>query len=327
MLSAIVPTHNRPDLLTQCLETLMAQDVGPDELEIVVVDDGSRDDLHTVVVAASANRRFATHCERQPPSGLNVARNRGAGVARGEVLAFLDDDTLVDTGWARALVEAFESYPCAGVGGRVRLGLTGGLPQWVGEEERTMLTEYELGDEGRWLDLADGRWWLAEDPPPVGANCAVRRTEFVRVGGFLPGLDRRGRSLVSNGDSEFFLRLYARGGRLRYEPRASVTHCVPDERMTIPFFIRRHYAQGVSAELMAAIDGQVPDPARLTGLFRGLGGAGKVLCRDRIHGRSTIRGRFLAAYWTGRLLGRARARLFRNGRAATGTFPDAPSAR
>lgn len=298
MLSAIVPTHDRPEALSQCLRTLMTQRVAGDELEIVVIDDGSRADVAPVVADAAVGAPFLVRCERQPLAGLNAARNRGAAIARGELLAFLDDDTLVDPGWARALLDAFADHPCAAVAGRVRLQLAGPAPEWLAERERVMLAEYELGDDPRWLD---------EDPPPVGANCAVRSRDLHTVQGFRAGLDRRGRSLVSNGDSEFFLRVRASGGLLRYEPRASVIHCVPARRLTVQYFVRRNYSQGVSDELMAKLQGQDPDPPHVIPLLRGLGGAGKMICRDAVLGRSTAAGRFWGGYWAGRLLGKVRA--------------------
>src|ERR1700751_4328114 len=106
-LSAIIPTHDRPDQLRRCLETLCAQEVDPDQLELVVVDDGSIADVGRIVSELGDLAPISLRCERQDLSGLNAARNRGAAAAHGSVLAFLDDDTLVCPGWAQALVQAF----------------------------------------------------------------------------------------------------------------------------------------------------------------------------------------------------------------------------
>jgi GT2 family glycosyltransferase len=295
MLSAIVPTHDRAAVLTDCIKTLLAQEVAADELEIVVVDDGWDPNV-SALVAAFTDGPFEMRCERNRLIGLNGARNRGAAVARGEILAFLDDDTLAAPGWARAMLDAFAEYPCAAVGGRVSLGLAAAPPDWF-ENVTHHLAEYDLGEEP---------YWLADHPElipiPVGANFAVRRTEFDRVGGFRTGLDRLGRSLISNGDTEFLLRLRAGGGKLRYEPRASVIHRVPAERLTISYMVRRHYAQGVSDELVRSLQGRSPSLGHVGWLIRGLGGAGKMLCRDAVSGRSTAIGQFLASYWAGRLV-------------------------
>ncbi len=290
-LSAIVPTHNRPEVLRQCLQTLSEQDIDPATFEVIVVDDGSPSSIEPTVSEVSARAPIRMRCERQPLSGLNTARNRGVAAARGDVLAFLDDDTLVSSAWASALLAAFQDPDCAGVGGRVTLGLPGPAPRWLARRAH-YLAEYELGAEPRWLDA---------DPLPVGANCAVRRGDFDRVGGFRPGLDRIGRSLVSNGDTDFFRRLRATGARLRYEPAAGVIHVVPASRLTIRFFARRHWAQGISDELLLASDGA---PVALRHRLRLLGGIRDGLkgsVRDLVGGRGVLGGGFEAAYWAGRL--------------------------
>lgn len=307
MLSAIVPTHDRPVELANCLRTLQSQAIDASALEVIVVDDGSRSDIGSVVAALSAEGAIELRCERLELVGLNGARNHGASVARGELLAFLDDDTLVSPGWAAALVEAFASQPCAAVGGKVELQLAGPAPEWLASR-RYYLAEYDLGPEPRWLDgsLVDGR-----DSFPVGANCAVRRAEFDRLGGFRAGLDRIGGSLVSNGDTEFFRRLHAAGGRLRYEPQASVLHCVPRERLTAKYFARRYRAQGVSDELLRELEGERAGWRDRLELLRRLGREAKQLCKDLIRGRGSVNGRFEVNYWAGRLLAAGKRRLGR----------------
>jgi GT2 family glycosyltransferase len=300
LLSTIIATHDRPAVLQRCLESLQAQDVDRSRIEVLVIDDGSRHDVTTLVSRVAAAGPITMRCERQPLSGLNTARNRGVAATRGEVLAFLDDDTIVAPGWAAALLNAFATHPCAAVGGRVELGLEGPEPPWVAPR-RYYLSEYDLGRKARWIE--------AEDPVPVGANCAVRRTVFSRAGGFRAGLDRIGTSLVSNGDTEFFRRLRAGGERLRYEPGAKVTHCVPEERLTVGFFLKRHYAQGVSDELLLTSEGRAPTLRRRAGVVRELAlelpHTAKVLVEDLLHGRGTFTTRFSACYWAGRLAGAA----------------------
>jgi GT2 family glycosyltransferase len=294
-LSAIIPTHERPNELRDCLGTLLAQDLDSARFEVVVVDDGSTSDVAAVVAEQAASGAVRIRCERRSLGGLNAGRNHGAAVAEGDVLAFLDDDTLVSPGWARAMLSAFERHPVAGVGGRVELALAAPAPSWLAPR-RYYLAEYDLGENAA---------WLIGDPVPVGANCAVRREDFARIGGFHSGLDRLGRSLVSNGDTEFFRRLRAAGGSLRYEPAAWVLHRVPAERLTIDFFVRRHYAQGISDELMSALEHpNWTARQRVARLARDLGGSiapqvGTVI-KDLLRGRGTVNAHFFACYWRGR---------------------------
>ena len=297
-LSAIIPTHDRPDQLRRCLETLCAQEVDPDQLELVVVDDGSTADVGRIVSELGEAASITLRCERQELSGLNAARNRGAAAAEGSVLAFLDDDTLVCAGWAQALLHAFDNPECAGVGGRVELELPGRAPSWLAGRTQ-YLAEYDLGSESRWLrgDPARGG-----DPLPVGANCSVRRSDFERLGGFRLGLDRIGTSLVSNGDTDFFRRLRAGGRAIRYEPLARVIHCVGAERLSARYFVRRQYSQGVSDELLLAYEGQAFSWLHRLGLTRMLARTVMLLGGDVVRGRGRTNGLLEMSYWLGRLI-------------------------
>ena len=289
-LSAIVPTHNRPAELRACLATLQLQNAEPDAVEVVVVDDGSEEDMTPLVAEVAATGPIPMRCERQPTAGLNSARNRGAGTSSGELLAFLDDDTLVSPGWAGAMLAAFADRSCAAVGGRVELKLAGPEPAWM-RSRRNFLAEYDLGPEAFWLD---------REPVPVGANCGVRRIEFERVGGFRVGLDRIGSSLVSNGDTDFFLRLREHGGRMRYEPAAHVLHCVPTDRLTARYFSRRYYAQGISDELLFADRGEPVQWRGRLGRARYAAGGVGWLIGDVLRRRSPLDGWFNLYYWAGR---------------------------
>lgn len=234
-LSVIIPTRDRPAMLRDCLTTLQSQQAGSDALEVVVIDDGSTADLAAVV--SQSEGPVPVRCIRQAPQGLNAARNRGTSETTGELVAFLDDDTLVSPRWATAIMAAFERHECAGLAGRVQLEFECQPPAWLRTPQRNYLAELDLGDHACWLDSR---------LVPVGANCAVRRIDADRVGGFRAGLDRDGGSLISNGDTEFFRRLRAAGGRLRYEPAAHVLHRVTADRLTRSFFKRRAFAQGIS---------------------------------------------------------------------------------
>src|SRR3954453_22906641 len=95
--SIIVATRDRPDRLPGCLALLREQAAD----EIVVVDDGSRDED----AVAAAARDLGARLVRQEPTGVATARNTGVAHARGELLLFTDDDCVPVPGWAAALAE------------------------------------------------------------------------------------------------------------------------------------------------------------------------------------------------------------------------------
>jgi glycosyltransferase involved in cell wall biosynthesis len=290
LISVVIPTRDRAGVLGDCLETLRGQDIEPDSLEVVVLDDGSSCDLRPLVQAASSDR-VPMRLERQRPAGLNPARNRGAQVARGPVVAYLDDDVLVSAGWARAIRDSFERDEWDALAGAIELKLEGPEPPWLTADLRTFLAELDLGPRAR---------WLADEAGPFGANCAVRRSTVLDLGGFRPDLDRQGTALVSNGEIEFFQRLRRAGGRVAYAPDAHVLHRVPRDRLTLDWFKRRAFAQGVSDELMRGPARGPEWGRRLLREALRTARAGPIMLRRLGRSQATVNANIWLAYCEGR---------------------------
>jgi glycosyltransferase involved in cell wall biosynthesis len=303
-LSVVIPTRGRPDRLRACLATLAAARAPEGGWEVVVVDDGSDPPLQTPIgqrgpsdgpLAPGDGPRGRSdgppvRVAHQAPSGLNAARNRGVLEARGELVAFLDDDTLVDPNWARAISAAFAETGCDAVAGRVVLRLEDAAPRWLTPKLRRYLAEYDQGDVAR---------PVLADPVPVGANCAVRREVWSAAGGFAAGLDRAGTSLLSNGDTEFFRRLLTRGASIRYVPEARVEHCVAAERLTAQYFRRRAYAQGASDALLGV--GATGRPGSMMRETIRAGRSAPIAARGVLEGRGATTAHFWIQYCRGRM--------------------------
>lgn len=104
--AVIVPTRDRPESLARCLEALDRQEDVP-ELEVVVVDDGSRDAAAVAGAVDHSKRARLVRC--QEPRGPAAARNRGIGETGAAVLLFTDDDCQPAPDWAARLTAAIES--------------------------------------------------------------------------------------------------------------------------------------------------------------------------------------------------------------------------
>lgn len=198
-ISVVIPTYRRPDLLERCLQAVTSQSLDPSAYEVIVVDDGHTRDTRDVVA------RFARECQGRPEvrylrsqgtRGPAGARNRGWEAARGELIAFTDDDTIPQPDWL-AQGERAVTAALVAVYGRVI----------VPTPHRP--TDNELNTKG--LETAEF----------VTANAFVRRSALKAVAGFDERFTRAWRE-----DSDLYFKLLRQGGAVSWAPLATVLHPV-----------------------------------------------------------------------------------------------------
>jgi len=218
-MTVAVCTRDRPDDLARCLEALERSDYPG--LDVLVVDNASRTDQTAQIVR---DRFPQVRYVREPRPGLDWARNRAILEARGEILAYTDDDVMVDAGWARAIGAAFARNPEVA-------GVTGLVVPYELETDAQVLFE-ENGGFGRGFSR---RWWRTGEPGVprwtrygtgaygTGANMAFRRSVFAHIGPFDPALDV-GTVTNGGGDLDILFRLVQAGLTVMYEPEALVFH-------------------------------------------------------------------------------------------------------
>ncbi|MGF1591242.1 MAG: glycosyltransferase [Pleurocapsa sp.] len=114
--SIVIPTYNRPQRLANCLKAIASLNYPRDCWEVIVVDDGSKTPLDYVV--ESFKLKINLQLLRQENAGPAAARNRGATVARGEFLAFTDDDCQPNVDWLTRFAASFANAPQAMLGGK-----------------------------------------------------------------------------------------------------------------------------------------------------------------------------------------------------------------
>ena len=111
--SVVVPTLNRKKHLRACLNSLSVLNYPKSLLEVIVVDGGSSDGSREMLTASFEG--FKTIVERR--EGISYARNSGGEIAHGEIIAFTDDDCVVDSDWLKNLVTVFCDDSIAAAGG------------------------------------------------------------------------------------------------------------------------------------------------------------------------------------------------------------------
>ena len=234
-ISIVLCTYNRASRLAVVLESLAALKT-VDELshEILVVDNNSSDNTANVIESVRAVYPALIRHVFESRQGLSWARNRGIEEAMGGLIAFTDDDIIVDQNWLRELSRALITYPHVGFGGRVLPTWDFTPPSWfIGSGPFNMLkggvvVGHDLGDEPREYSLDMGT--------PVGANMAFRREVFERHGLFRTDLGKTGKRVFYGEDREFCGRLLRAGEKLLYLPQAIIYHPVDSVKMTKSYF-------------------------------------------------------------------------------------------
>ncbi len=237
-ISAIICTHNRDSYLGAAIDSLLEQNFATG-FEVVVIDNGSSDRTRDVVEQRTSDTRLKYVFE--PVIGLSVARNTGAKVASGEILAYLDDDAVASQDWLQVLYSAYQNNPKLAIaGGKVSLLWPEGMqaPRWLSPGLAANLGAYDLGDS-----------IVSIDKPgltPRGLNYSIRRSFLEEIGGFDPHLGRVGKKLLSNEELQMTEIALQRGWQVAYLPQAHVYHNVAPERLKRSWFLDRGWWQGIS---------------------------------------------------------------------------------
>lgn len=200
LVTIVVPAYNAAATLEACLDACLRQTHA--DLEVIVVDDGSTDDTRNIAESKGVR------CESQEQAGPAAARNRGASIARGGIIAFTDADCVPHADWVERLLEGFDSEDAGAVGGTY--GMINSdrlLPRIIHEE------------------IAFRHARLRREVDFLGSfNIACRREAFEAVGGFDETFKE-----ASGEDNDLTYRMAQAGWRLIFAPEAVVDHHHPQQ--------------------------------------------------------------------------------------------------
>jgi GT2 family glycosyltransferase len=227
---------------------------------VLVVDNASTDPRLREVCLARAWVRYV----REPLVGLDFARNRALREATGEVVAYLDDDVVVDRDWLWALRRAWAENPDAGC-------VTGLVLPMALDSEAQVLFERRGGFRRGFRPIRYGPDRFGEAHYPfgsgrfgAGANMSLRRRLVLDLGGFDEALDT-GRPLPGGGDLDIFFRVLRAGAVLVYDPQVAVHH---EHRREMAVLRRQYYTWGLG--FAAFVVKSINDDPTTRGRFRGL---------------------------------------------------------
>jgi len=234
-------TEERWEELLASVESVQKQTLPP--YEIIVVIDHNK----TLHQRAYQTLKDIVVVENHEVRGLSGARNSGLALARGGVIAFIDEDATASSDWLKTLYVNYQDKTVLGVGGQIRPDWQMGRPAWFPEE----------------FDWVVGCTYqgLPKQTAPVrnliGCNMSFRREVFSTVGGFRNGIGRVGILPVGCEETELCIRArqFWPDRNFIYDPKATVLHRVPSKRSTFSYFFSRCYSEGISKALITRFTG------------------------------------------------------------------------
>lgn len=242
--SVVIPTFRREHLLPRLLERCAGQGgLGPRALEVVVVDNTPEATARPIVLPVAAASPVSIRYVHEPRPGISHARNRGVAEARGELIAFIDDDELPAPGWLEDLLRTQRAYRADVVLGPVRPVFDRAPARWAANFRRFFAqtsdapTGTAIGPNNPFrLGRADR---LCRRPLASNNALLVKARCFEGPEPFDPRL-----GLSGGEDTLFFTRLHREGRKIVWCKEALVHERIARERLTPGFLLRRKFRDG-----------------------------------------------------------------------------------
>ncbi len=234
LISVVVCTFNRAQLLAKLLSTVGQQTLDSKEYEIIVVDNKSTD--HTAEIAKEfASRHPNSRYVYEDKQGLSHARNCGWRNAQGEYVAYIDDDCEAPTHWLRCARDIIETFSPAVLGGPYIALFKTPRPPWFKDS-------YESRDHGSEARV------LNSDEYVTGMNIFIRRSLLVGLGGFDPNLGMNGNRIAygEEGDLQSRIRTALTAQIIYYDPGLAIYNVVRDQQTRLYWLSEKFYSKGRS---------------------------------------------------------------------------------
>jgi len=231
-------TMDRYDVFTEAVESALAQTYDP--IEVVLVIDGNPE-VYERAVEDFGDREDVVISDNDENQGISYSRTRGAELASGEIVAFIDDDGVAEEDWIAKHIETYEETDAVAVAGYV-------APNWQTEKPEFFPAEFY------WL-VGCTEPGFAEDGEEIrngyGSNVSYRRDVFLDVGGYDVNTGRKGDRHIQAHEAPVGIRIREEYGKgVVYVEDAVVHHTLFDYRGEFRWLVFRSFWQGFSKRVM-----------------------------------------------------------------------------
>ncbi len=254
-ISVVIPS-SKSKYLSETLESLMNQTTPP--LEIIVVDNSQVENESEKIKKLAG--KYGVKYVRENREGLHNARNIGVIEAKGEIVQFVDDDTIPDRKLIEEMEKIFSRFSNIGiVAGRVIPDFRTTPPKYMKYLRFSYLSTLDYGNEIKQnIEFING------------ANISFPKDVYISVGGVNPDSfsSREKIWLRGDGESGFLAKVKETGKKVIYNPHAIVKHIITDDRFKLSMLKRKAFSHGIQMSYSKFFGGKFP--ARHILLMRGI---------------------------------------------------------
>ncbi len=251
-ISAVICSYNRARFVIDAVESIFNQDFDKNSFEVVVIDNNSTDNtLELLEKYKEEHPQYYFRFYTEEQQGVAYTRNRCVTESVGQIVAYLDDDSVAQPGWLKSIADFFDAHPeVYSLGGKIVPVFLTDIPDWYSKYFFGLVGNFDQGPVVK--RLTGVRY-------PCGANMAFRRKVFEEIGYFNTDLGRKGGGLLANEEKDIYLRILEANHEVYYLPHVWVLHKVESNKFD-KAYVRRHsmgIGGGEKLRLKGNLAGQV----------------------------------------------------------------------
>ncbi|MCX7955031.1 MAG: glycosyltransferase [Bacteroidales bacterium] len=240
-LSFIICTYNRHNYLKKCVDSIITQrSINLNEIEIVIVDNNSTDKTKDLIYEYIKEKKFNNiKYVSETNQGLSYARNKGVNTARGEWLAFIDDDAYLHNLYVYNFFALLnKNINAVAFGGPILLDFETQIPKWYNNYIASVWGYFKPYNKSR---------FFSNNIYPRGSNMIIKKEIFDKYGLFNTHLGRKGEILLGGEEKEFFLRM--KNEKFYFDNSLIIFHYVPENRVNIEYIKKQSIFIGLSERI------------------------------------------------------------------------------